>query len=106
MNKKYKKRTIKKVKIKIYSFIFMICAGLLLVVFSEFGLKELFQIKNKQQSINAQIQKLLKQQIALQEEIHQLTYDTSYVEQIAREKFMMVQPGEKVFRVIESKSAQ
>ena len=31
---------------------------------------------------------------------------TDYIEKIARERFMMVKPGEKVFRVIEFKSAQ
>ena len=50
------------------------------------------------------INQLLQQQTTIQEEIHKLTYDTSYVEKIAREKFMMVKPGEKVFRVIESKT--
>ena len=46
---------------------------------------------------------LLKQQINLQEEIVKLNIDQEYIEKIAREKFMMVKPGEKVFRVIESK---
>ena len=49
------------------------------------------------------VQTLLTQQINLQEEIVKLNIDQDYIEKIAREKFMMVKPGEKVFRVIESK---
>jgi cell division protein FtsB len=57
-------------------------------------------------SLNSDIQILLSQQIGLNDEIHKLTYDTLYIEKIAREKFLMVRPGEKVFRVIESKQVQ
>ena len=37
-------------------------------------------------------------------EINKLQTDSLYIEKIAREKFMMVRPGEKVFRVRESKT--
>ena len=53
--------------------------------------------------MHTDIEVLLTQQTLIQKEIYQLTSDTNYIEKIAREKFMMVKPGEKVFRVIESK---
>ena len=39
----------------------------------------------------------------LKTEITQLQTDNAYIEKIAREKFMMVLPGEKVYRVQEIK---
>jgi cell division protein FtsB len=38
---------------------------------------------------------------SLQREIERLTNDTFYIERIAREKFGMARPGEKVFKFIE-----
>ena len=49
---------------------------------------------------------MLKQQIKLKDEITQLNVDQEYIEKIARERFMLVKPGEKVFKVIESKTMQ
>ncbi len=48
-----------------------------------------------QQDINS-----LRQQIAaLEKEAEKLEFDEKYIEKIAREKFKMVKPGEKVFKV-------
>jgi len=93
-------------KIKVYIISFIIIIGTISLVFNDFGLKKLIRLKNKKNSLNINIQKMLSQQISLQKEINKLTNDTNYIEQIARERFMMVKPGEKVFRVIESKSSQ
>ena len=42
----------------------------------------------------------LRQQIAsLEKEAEKLEFDEKYIEKIAREKFRMVKPGEKVFKV-------
>ena len=51
-----------------------------------------------------ELQSLSLQQEALITEINKLQTDSLYIEKIAREKFMMVRPGEKVFRVRESKT--
>ena len=45
----------------------------------------------------------MNQQLAIQDEITKLKLDTMYIEQLAREKFLMVKPGEKVFKVLDSK---
>tara|TARA_B100000959_G_C14506033_1_gene429251 strand:+ start:29 stop:352 length:324 start_codon:yes stop_codon:yes gene_type:complete len=104
IKQKIKKQIYKKIKFQLYFLIFILITGLTNLVINDFGLKKLINLKQKQETLNINIQDLLSQQIFLQEEINRLKYDTSYIEKIAREKFMMVKPGEKVYRVIESKN--
>ena len=99
-------RQTKKIKLRFYVLCCIAFLGGGTLVFNDFGLKELLRLKTQKENLNNKIQDLYQQQIALQEEINKLTYDTNYVENIAREKFLMVKPGEKVFRVIESKRDQ
>ena len=53
--------------------------------------------------LQQELKYLLLQQNSLRDEISQLQVDEQYIEKIAREKFMMVLPGEKVYRVQEQK---
>ena len=73
------------------------------IIFNDAGLIHLIKLKNKKENLDNQINALLNQQVNLQDEIIQLTTDEQYIEKIARERFMMVKPGEKVFRVIDNK---
>jgi len=100
---KRRKKSLKKhqSKFKILGILFLIQAVFL--IFNEFGLKKWIKLNKTKNHLKTEIQTLLKQQINLQEEIVKLNVDQDYIEKIAREKFMMVKPGEKVFRVIESK---
>jgi len=54
--------------------------------------------------LHHEVESLLTQQVKLQNEITKLNVDQDYIEQMARERFMLVKPGEKVFRVKESKT--
>jgi len=94
----------KKIKLRFYAFSIFLCFGLTTLIFSDFGLKDLLQLKAKKNQLNLKINKLYEQQAALQQEINYLSSDAEYIEKIAREKFLMVKPGEKVFRVIEHKT--
>ena len=40
-------------------------------------------------------------EVELAQELDKLTNDAEYIKKIAQEKFHMVKPGEKVFRVID-----
>ena len=102
MNRKQQKRN----KIKFYLLFSFFVMGLFSLVFVDLGIMKLIKLKKKKNALNSDIRALLNQQIGLNDEIHKLTYDTLYIEKIAREKFLMVRPGEKVFRVIESKQIQ
>jgi|TARA_B110000263_G_scaffold122779_1_gene106733 cell division protein FtsB len=100
------KKQSKKNKTKLYVLATFIMLGLSSLIFVDLGVMRLIELKKMKRSLNSDIQILLSQQIGLNDEIHKLTYDTLYIEKIAREKFLMVRPGEKVFRVIESKQVQ
>jgi len=100
------KRQKKKNKLKIYSLIIIAIIGIAGLLFVDFGILQLIQLKQNKNHLRSDIEQLLTQQISIQDEIHKLKYDTSYIEKIARERFMMVRPGEKVFKVIESKQIQ
>ena len=75
----------------------------MILIFNDFGLITYFQLKKKHDQLDKELQNLLAQQNSLHSEINRLQTDQDYIEQIAREKFMMVKPGERVYRVKEVK---
>jgi cell division protein FtsB len=99
-NKKY--RT--KIKNRVYILLILLVGGITYLVYTDFGLKKLIAIKREKNNFQTQIQSLLNQQISIQNEITKLKIDTLYIEQLAREKFLMVKPGEKVFKIMDSKA--
>ena len=76
---------------------------IMVLVLNDFGLITYFKLKNKHKVLDEELQRLLVQQNDLRLEINKLQTDQDYIEQIAREKFMMVKPGERVYRVKEEK---
>tara|TARA_Y100001934_G_C12015055_1_gene614107 strand:- start:163 stop:474 length:312 start_codon:yes stop_codon:yes gene_type:complete len=86
---------------------FIIVVSILLslgaLLFNDFGLLKLINLKNKHAQLAVSLEQLLQQQTNLKEEIEKVQTDKEYVEKIAREKFMFVRPGEKVYRIQEIK---
>jgi len=74
------------------------------LILNDSGLITYFKLKKEHNRLVEELQSLSLQQEALITEINKLQTDSIYIEKIAREKFMMVRPGEKVFRVRESKT--
>ena len=101
-----KKRQKKKNKLKTYFLLTIFLSGVVFLFTIDFGVIKLINLKKERSNLQFEIEQLLTQQITIREEIKKLKYDTSYVEKIARERFLMVKPGEKVFKVIESKQIQ
>ena len=93
----------KKIKNRLYVLILILVFGFLYLVYTDFGIKKLVTVKKEKYNLQTQIQSLMNQQLAIQSEITKLKLDTMYIEQLAREKFLMVRPGEKVFKVMDSK---
>ena len=79
---------------------------IIFLIFNDFGLVKLIQLQTAKSALHSDVQGLLNQQIKLQNEIIELETNEEYIEKIARERFMMVRPGEKVFRVIDVKTAK
>tara|TARA_B110000116_G_C16672052_1_gene506688 strand:+ start:323 stop:643 length:321 start_codon:yes stop_codon:yes gene_type:complete len=99
-----KKKQIKKTSFINYYILTMVLSLFVVVlVFNDFGLITYFKLQNKQNQLDKELQQLLIQQNDLRSEIIKLQTDQNYIEQIAREKFMMVKPGERIYRVNEDK---
>jgi len=78
------------------------CISLLL--FSDRGLINLWSLKKEVLEIENEIDDLRKQITMLEKEEEKLKFDEKYIEKIAREKFKMVKPGERVFKVDDEES--
>ena len=77
--------------------------GLGIFIFNDLGLLKWYSLKKEKIRIQNQIDMLMQQETQLTEEINKIESDDAYLEKIAREKFQMVKPGEKVFRVVDSR---
>ena len=78
------------------------CISLLL--FSYRGLINLWSLKKEKLQIQNEINDLRNQIALLEKEEEKLKFDEKYIEKIAREKFKMVKPGERVFKVKDEES--
>ena len=78
------------------------CISLLL--FSDRGLINLWSLKKEKLEIQNEINDLRNQIAMLEKEEEKLKFDEEYIEKIAREKFKMVKPGERVFKVTDGES--
>ena len=75
-------------------------------VFQDEGLFRLIQLRGEINTMEARIKTLEAQNAELALERDRLLNDPEYLERIARERFRMAKPGEKVFHVvIDEKSA-
>ena len=73
------------------------CVSLLL--FSDRGPINLWSLKKEKLEIQNEINNLRNQIALLEKEEEKLKFDEKYIEKIAREKFKMVKPGERVFKI-------
>ena len=75
-----------------------------LILFSDRGLINLWSLKKEKLDIDNEIEDLRVQIAMLEKEEEKLKFDEKYIEKIAREKFKMVKPGERVFKIVEEES--
>ena len=90
-------------KYKLYLLLGVFLMSSFYIITNDFGLVKLVELKREQTKLEREIHQLTKQQINLNNEISDLKTNAEYIEKIAREKFMMAKPGEKVFKVIQYK---
>ncbi len=69
---------------------------------NQHGLVRLYKLRAEQARLEVQINTLLARSVQLGAEKSNLEENMEYIERLAREKYRMVQRGEKVFRVIET----
>jgi len=105
--KKKRKYQSRKTGNKNYKLILTILiVGVLILMFSDLGLIDYFSLKKTEKALIAEIRYMKNQAVTLKSEYTKLTTDDDYIIQIAREKFRMVKPGEKVFKVIDRRTVE
>ena len=88
----------------VFPLIFII--GSLFLVSNDMGIVRWSQLHRERNQVKAEIDQLIQEEAELTNELDRLTNDKEYIKKIAREKFHMVKPGEKVFRVIDRKKTK
>ena len=83
----------------IFPLIFIV--GGLFLISNDMGIVKWYQLRKERNQIQAEIDQFIRQETELNDELNRLTNDVEYIKKIAQEKFHMVKPGEKVFRVID-----
>ena len=65
------------------------------------GIIKWHQLRQEKKQIQIDINRLIHKEEKLTHELSRLENDEEYIKKIAREKFHMVNPGEKVFRIVD-----
>ncbi len=81
--------------------VFLICMSLIIIfIFGDHGLLKLYKIKNQRKKVQNHIAQLREEKEKIKDEKNKIENDLDYIEKIAREKYKMVKPGEKIFKVV------
>ena len=72
-------------------------------IFGDHGILQLYKLKKEKTKIQNHIIELREEKEELVSEKHRLENDLDYIEKLAREKYRMAKPGEKVFKVLSDK---
>jgi cell division protein FtsB len=65
-----------------------------------YGLIQLWRLKQRQVALDREVMRLQVQQDSLRREIHLLQTDSAYIEKVARERYKMGKPGEKIYKIV------
>ena len=85
----------------IQGLILLIGLSLIIVfIFGDHGLLKLYKIKNQREKIQTHITQLRNEREQAKEKKNKIENDLNYIEKMAREKYKMVKPGEKIFKVV------
>ena len=83
----------------VFPLLLFVCG--LFLVSNDMGIVQWYQLRHERNEVQAEINRLIQEESKLTSELDRLTNDKEYIKKIAQEKFYMVKPGEKVFRVID-----
>ena len=91
---------------RIMIFPLILIFGGLFLISNDMGIVKWYQLRKERNRIQAEIDQFIKDEAVLTDELDRLKNDEEYMKKIAREKFHMVKPGEKVFRVIDRRKTE
>lgn len=85
----------------IQGLVLLICLSLIIVfIFGDHGLLKLYKIKSQRKTIQTHIAQLRNEKAKAKDKKNRIENDLNYIEKMAREKYKMVKPGEKIFKVV------
>ena len=87
-------------------FLIIFCFFFILLFFNDTGLMKWYQLRAERKNILADIQQMITNEKLLTKEITLLENDEEYIKKIATEKFHMVKPGEKIFKIIDKRNVK
>jgi len=91
-------------RIMFFPIIFII--GGLFLISNDMGMIRWYQLRKERNEIRAEIDVYIQNEVELTQKLDKLTNDAEYIKKFAQEKFQMVKPGEKVFRVIDRRKTK
>tara|TARA_B100000315_G_scaffold99675_1_gene91709 strand:- start:650 stop:973 length:324 start_codon:yes stop_codon:yes gene_type:complete len=104
MKNRKKKKSIFQNRNLIFPIILVI--GGMLLIFNDMGIIKWYHLKQERSHIQTEIDQLIIKEKNLTAELDRLEHDDEYIKKIARERFHMVKPGEKVFRVVDKRKVK
>ena len=91
---------------RIMIFPLILILGGLFLISNDMGIVKWYQLRKERNRIQAEIDQFIQNEAILTDELDRLKNDEEYMKKIALEKFHMVKPGEKVFRVIDRRKTE
>lgn len=89
----------------------MIWLGLALLLYAaysylggSYGLIQLWRLQQRRATLDRDIVRLQQQQDSLSQEIQLLQHDSAYIEKVARERYHMGKPGEKIYTIVKQEN--
>ena len=79
----------------------LLIIGTILLIINDMGIIKWYHLRQERRNIQMEIDQLILKEKTLSEELDHLENDDEYIKKIARERFHMIKPGEKVFRVVD-----
>ena len=104
MKSQQKKKSIFQTRNIIFPIILIL--GGILLIFNDMGIIKWYQLRQERHQIQTEIDRLILKEKNLTVELDRLENDDEYIKKIARERFHMVKPGEKVFRVVDRRKVK
>ena len=104
MKSQQKKKSIFQARHIIFPIILIL--GGILLIFNDMGIIKWYQLRQERHQIQTEIDRLILKEKNLTAELDRLENDDEYIKKIARERFHMVKPGEKVFRVVDRRKVK
>ena len=106
LKKNYFKNNHANIKYKKWLISITLILGSTLIIFNDLGLMRWYELRKKRIKIQNEIDFHISKELDLTDELNRLTNDSEYIKKIAKERFQMVKPGEKIFRVRDKRNIE